>query len=110
MSFALELVILFIISSLIGYSVLSLIEYIWRRYSILDRPDRYKTEAGRAPAPYGVGVAIVFTLLISAIVIPFLFDISASLEKKLYIILSLTSIIAFVSFLDDLDTIGKSRW
>lgn len=50
------------------------------------------------------------TLLILAPFIPFFFDITDTLERKLDIVLALASIIALVSFIDDLDTIGKSRW
>ena len=50
------------------------------------------------------------TLLLISPLIPYFFDISQSLEHKLHIVLTLAAIIAVVSFVDDLDTIGKSRW
>jgi UDP-GlcNAc:undecaprenyl-phosphate GlcNAc-1-phosphate transferase len=80
-----------------------------KKFDILDRPHLYKTEAGRHPVPYGIGIAIISTLLIIAPIIPSLFDISPTLEKKLFIVLSLSAIIWIISALDDLDTIGKSR-
>lgn len=103
-----HLLILTVSSLLIGYGVLRCILAGARRFDILDRPHLYKTEMGRKPVPYGIGIAIVITLLIVAPLIPLLFDISPTLEKKLHIVLILASIIGLVSALDDLDTIGKS--
>lgn len=110
MSFTLELLILIVTSSLVWYAVLFLIQRFWKERWILDRPHLYKTESGRSPVPYGIGIAIVATLLLISPLIPYFFDISQSLEHKLHIVLTLAAIIAVVSFVDDLDTIGKSRW
>ena len=110
MPFSLELILLFVTASIVGYAVLSIIMRLWQEYAILDRPHLYKTESGREPVPYGVGIAIIITLLILAPSISYFFDISASLEHKLHIVLALAAIIGIVSFVDDLDTIGKSRW
>ncbi|MBP9812440.1 undecaprenyl/decaprenyl-phosphate alpha-N-acetylglucosaminyl 1-phosphate transferase [Candidatus Gracilibacteria bacterium] len=97
------------ISLVVGFSILRCILFLAKKYDILDRPHLYKTEAGRKPVPYGIGIAIISTLLLVAPVIPYLFDISPTLEKKLFIVLSLSAIIGIISALDDLDTIGKSR-
>ncbi len=110
MSFTLTLIFLVFISSLVGYSVLFLIEKLWKAKWILDRPHLYKTETGRDPVPYGIGIAIIMTLFLLSPLIPHVFNISQSLEHKLHIVLTLASIVAIVSFIDDLDTIGKSRW
>ncbi|GAB0174171.1 MAG: MraY family glycosyltransferase [Candidatus Altimarinota bacterium] len=104
-----NLIILALFSYLVGFFVLKLVLRFAKKFGILDRPHLYKTEAGRKPVPYGIGIAIVSTLLIVAPIIPYLFEISPALEKKLYIVLSLSAIIGIISALDDLDTIGKSR-
>jgi UDP-N-acetylmuramyl pentapeptide phosphotransferase/UDP-N-acetylglucosamine-1-phosphate transferase len=88
-----NLLVLAFISLLVGFSVLKVLIKLAKRYDILDRPHLYKTEAGRNPVPYGIGIAIISTLLITAPVIPFLFEISPTLEKKLYIVLILSAII-----------------
>lgn len=103
-----NLLVLAFLSLIVGYGVLKLVLYFARRHGILDRPHLYKTESGRNPAPYGIGIAIISTLLLVAPVIPYLFEISQALEKKLYIVLTLSAIIGIISALDDLDTIGKS--
>jgi UDP-N-acetylmuramyl pentapeptide phosphotransferase/UDP-N-acetylglucosamine-1-phosphate transferase len=110
MPFALELLILTLSSSIIGYGVLSLVQKYWKKVGLLDRPHLYRTEAGRPPVPYGIGIAIITTLLLISPLIPYFFEISSTLEHRLHIVLALASIIAIVSFVDDLDTIGKSRW
>lgn len=110
MSFAFSIILLFITSSIVGYIVLFFIEKAWKKYAILDRPHLYKTEKWRAPVAYGIGIAIIITLLLISPAIPYFFEIRASLEHKLHIVLILAAIIGIVSFVDDLDTIGKSRW
>lgn len=87
---------LFILASLslvVGYFVLKAILKFAKNFGILDRPHLYKTEAGRKPVPYGIGIAIVSTLLLVAPIIPSLFEISPTLEKKLYIVLILSAVI-----------------
>jgi UDP-GlcNAc:undecaprenyl-phosphate/decaprenyl-phosphate GlcNAc-1-phosphate transferase len=51
----------------------------------------------------------MMTLLLTILIFPYIFDVPASLEHKLHIVLILGSILTLVSFVDDLDTIGKSR-
>ncbi len=110
MSFTLALILLFLTSSAIGYIVLMVVEGTWKKYAILDRPHLYKTEKWRAPVPYGIGISIIITLLLISPMIPYFFEIPTWLEHKLHIVLILAAIIGIVSFMDDLDTIGKSRW
>ncbi len=45
---------IFIISLIISSAVVKGISFLLRKYAILDRPEKYKTEKGRAPAPYGI--------------------------------------------------------
>ena len=104
-----NLLVLAFFSLVVGYSLVHLILKFARKYDILDRPHLYKTENGRSPVPYGIGFAIIATLFLVAPVLPYLFEISPTLEKKLYIVLILAGIIWLISALDDLDTIGKSR-
>jgi UDP-GlcNAc:undecaprenyl-phosphate/decaprenyl-phosphate GlcNAc-1-phosphate transferase len=110
MDFFSHLIILALLSAIIGYIILRIVTGLSRRYDILDRPHLYHTERGRSPAPYGIGIAIMMTLLMLSPLIPIIFDISWTLEKKLHIVLILGSILALVSYIDDLDTIGRSRW
>jgi UDP-GlcNAc:undecaprenyl-phosphate/decaprenyl-phosphate GlcNAc-1-phosphate transferase len=110
MDFFSSLIILVLLSTIIGYIILRVVMKMSQRYSILDRPHLYDTERGRRPAPYGIGIAIMMTLLIIAPLIPMMFDISWTLEKKLHIVLILGSVLALVSYIDDLDTIDRSRW
>ncbi len=63
----------------------------------------------RKPAPYSIGIILVFVLLIFAPLISWSFDFSTLLEDKLEIIVGLAAIIGLVSFIDDLDTIHQSR-
>lgn len=109
MYFSIAIISFAILSLIVGYGILRLYTGLARYYGILDRPHLYTTERGREPAPYGIGIAIVMTLIVLSPLVPIIFDISPLLEKKLAIVLILASILAIVSSLDDLDTIGKSR-
>ncbi|MBC7503455.1 undecaprenyl/decaprenyl-phosphate alpha-N-acetylglucosaminyl 1-phosphate transferase [Candidatus Gracilibacteria bacterium] len=104
----LQCVIIFMASLIISPLILRGVSFLLTRYSILDRPHLYKSEIGRKPAPYGAGIAIIITLLVLS---PFIFifaGFSSLLEHRLMIILIIGILIGVVSFIDDLDTIGKS--
>lgn len=45
---------IFIVSLIISPFIVRGISLLLRKYAILDRPEKYKTEKGRAPAPYGI--------------------------------------------------------
>jgi UDP-N-acetylmuramyl pentapeptide phosphotransferase/UDP-N-acetylglucosamine-1-phosphate transferase len=49
------------------------------------------------------------TILILSPLIPYVFEISETLDKKLTIVVTLAALLGIVSALDDLDTIGKSH-
>lgn len=108
MSFLLQTFIIFIISFLLSPFLLKGISFVFRKWRFLDRPHLYKTEKGRAPAPYGVGIIIIIMLLIFLPFFYLYFDFSQILERRFHIVLILGVILASVSFLDDMDTIGKS--
>lgn len=85
------------------------IEFLWKKWNLLDRPHLYKSEQGRKPVPYSAGVSILLTLLLMS---PFIFlfgDFSPLLEKRLLIVIIIGILITSISFLDDMETIGKSR-
>ena len=54
-------------------------------------------------------MAITITLFLLSVIAPLLFDISDALMSKLQIVLIFTGIISLVSWIDDMDTIGRSR-
>lgn len=44
----------FIASLIVSPAIVMGVSYLLRKYAILDRPEKYKTEKGRPPAPYGI--------------------------------------------------------
>ncbi len=54
-------------------------------------------------------MAITITLFLLSVIAPLLFEISDALISKLQIVLIFTGIISLVSWIDDMDTIGRSR-
>jgi UDP-N-acetylmuramyl pentapeptide phosphotransferase/UDP-N-acetylglucosamine-1-phosphate transferase len=104
-----QLILYFIVSVILSPILLSLVAYFLKKQNLLDRPHLYKSEHGRSPAPYGAGVMILLILLIIAPVIFFFGNFSPLLEKRLLIVLIIGICISIVSFIDDMDTIGKSR-
>jgi UDP-GlcNAc:undecaprenyl-phosphate/decaprenyl-phosphate GlcNAc-1-phosphate transferase len=107
--FTQSLIIIFIISLIISPLVLIGVTSVLRKYQLLDRPHLYPSEWGRAPAPYGAGISIIITLLIIAPIIYIWWWFSDMLEHRFTIILSVAIVIALISGIDDLDTIGKSK-
>lgn len=110
MSFSLELIIIFIASCILSPMILLGVSWILRTCSLLDRPHLYKSEAGRKPVPYGAGVSLILTLTAFVPILYGVLDFTQVLEHRLHIILALAGFIAVVSFLDDMETIGKSRF
>ena len=75
----------------------------FQRFGILDRPYLYPHEQHRVPVPYGLGVILFLNFTFLSFL--FLgFDVD-----KLRVIFLLGLIVTIVSFLDDLNTIGKFR-
>ncbi len=105
----LQFLIIFISSLIISPLVLRGVSFFLKKYSLLDRPHLYKSEKWRKPAPYGAGISIIITLLIMSPLVFLFADFSLLLEKRLAIILVIGIIITIISFIDDLDTIGKSK-
>ena len=108
MPFLLQIFIIFLSSLLITPLILSGISFLFQKWGFLDRPHLYKSEKWRKPAPYGVGIVLILMLLIFFPVFYFSFDFSAILERRLHIVMILWVLLALVSFVDDMDTIGKS--
>ncbi len=100
---------IFIASLIISPLIVRIISSLLRKYAILDRPEKYKNERWRPPAPYGIGVSIFIVLLLFVPVILLYWGFSPTLEKRLIIMLVLWGILTLISFMDDLDTIGKSK-
>jgi len=105
----LQLISLLIISAILAPLILRGVTYILQRYGLIDRPELYKSEKWRAPAPYGAGISIIVTLLVLTPLVFLYGDFSPLLEKRLVIVLTIGILISIVSFVDDMDTIGKSR-
>lgn len=108
MSLAFEIILIFIFSSLLSPLILQGVTYCLERYRLLDRPHLYKSEVGRAPVPYGAGIALIITI---GCFIPILYGViefTPTLEHRLHIIIIIAVIIAVISFIDDMDTIGRS--
>lgn len=100
---------LFFWSAIFSYFLIKFIIFIFTKYQILDRPHLYKSEKWRDPKPYGVGIMLFLTLLISS---PFVFLFgwfNELLEKRFLIFLLVGAIISVISFVDDMDTIAKSK-
>lgn len=108
MSFSFEIIILFIASSILSPLILKGIVYVLRTFHCLDRPHLYKSEAGRTPVPYGAGISIFLTILAFVPILYFILDFTAILEHRLHIMIILGAFIAIISFLDDMETIGRS--
>lgn len=109
MSLFVQLITLLLISVALAPIILRGVTFLLRRYGCLDRPHLYKTEKWRSPAPYGAGVAIIVMLLVLSPLI-FLYGwFSPLLEKRLLIVIVIGVLISLISFVDDMDTIGKSR-
>lgn len=104
----LQLITLFIISVILAPLVLRGVTFFLTRFWLLDRPHLYKSEKWRAPAPYGAGISILVMLLILTPLIFWFWEFSDLLEKRLLIVLIIGIGISLVSFIDDMDTIGKS--
>lgn len=51
-----DLIILgiFFASLIISPLIVNGVSFLLRKFAILDRPERYKSEKGRSPAPYGI--------------------------------------------------------
>lgn len=105
-----QVLILFAISLIISPLVLMGVSFLLRKYHLLDRPHLYKSEKGRHPAPYGAGIAIILTLLTLSPLVFLFAGFSDLLEHRLTIILTIGVVIALVSWIDDMDTIGKSKF
>lgn len=105
----LHFLLIFITSLILSPLILRGVSFLLRRYHILDRPHLYRSEIGRKPAPYGAGISIIVTLMVMSPLVFLVADFSLLLEKRLAIILGIGLIISIVSFIDDLDTIGKSK-
>lgn len=99
---------LLILSCIVAPIILYWVTYILRYFGLLDRPHLYKTEQWRPPAPYGAGISILLVLLILSPIIFLYWGFSELLEKRLLIVLTIGSLITLISFVDDMDTIGKS--
>jgi UDP-GlcNAc:undecaprenyl-phosphate GlcNAc-1-phosphate transferase len=108
MSLFLQLISLFIISGALAPLVLRGVTFLLTRFWLLDRPHLYKSEKWRTPAPYGAGISILVMLLILTPLIFVFGEFSPLLEKRLLIVLIIGIAISLVSFVDDMDTIGKS--
>lgn len=74
---------------------------LWRRFGIMDRPERYGHN--RFPVPYAVGVILFLNLLVFS---PFLFQNEIHF-KRFLIIFIFWAVLTLISFLDDLDTISR---
>lgn len=107
--FTLQFSVFFMASLLLSPLILRGISYLLKKADFFDRPHLYKSEKWRKPAPYGAGISILVTLLLMSPLIFIFADFSPLLEKRLLIILVIGIIISIISFIDDLDTIGKSK-
>jgi UDP-N-acetylmuramyl pentapeptide phosphotransferase/UDP-N-acetylglucosamine-1-phosphate transferase len=101
--------VFFILSIIISPLIIRGTAFFLERAGLMDRPHLYKSELGRKPAPYGVGIALIFILLLLSPFIFFFSNFSPLLEKRFLIVLIIGIGISIISFIDDMDTIGKSR-
>lgn len=102
-------ILLFLIASLILSPLVLLgVKGTFRRLHLLDRPHLYKSEKGRKPAPYSVGIVIFLVLLLLSPLVYIFGDFSPLLEKRFTIVLIIGALISAISWIDDIDTIGKS--
>ena len=102
------LAFLFVAATIVGFGLLKIIIFLWKKWWLLDRPHLYKSEQWRAPAPYSAGVLIFLTLAILAPIIYIFWDFSELLLHRLTIVLIIGAFLTAISFIDDMDTIGKS--
>jgi UDP-GlcNAc:undecaprenyl-phosphate/decaprenyl-phosphate GlcNAc-1-phosphate transferase len=109
MSFFSTIIWFFVASIVISPFVVAGVSALLRKYKIMDRPERYKSEKWREPAPYGIGISLFIILVIFGPIIIYFFPFSPILEKRLIIMLIVWWLLTLVSFIDDLDTIGRSR-
>ena len=105
--FPYSLILLFLFASVLSYCVLLGVKWVFRKIGLIDRPHLYPAEWKRPPAPYSIGIVIWITLVAMTPVILHFFDFTPILEKRLWIFVALGGLVTIVSFLDDLDTIGK---
>lgn len=103
-----QLILFFLASVIASPAILWIVAYFLKKKKLLDRPHLYKSEQGRSPAPYGAGIVLLITLLVITPLIFLFGDFSPLLEKRLMIVLMIGVMISIVSFIDDMDTIGKS--
>ena len=108
MSLLPQILVFFIASIILSPLMIALVKWIAHKYSLLDRPHLYKSEAGRKPAPYSVGIVVFLTLLALSPLIYLFGDFSPLLEKRFTIVLVIGALISLISWIDDMDTIGKS--
>ncbi|MDD2487564.1 MAG: MraY family glycosyltransferase [Candidatus Gracilibacteria bacterium] len=91
-------------SSIIIFSILiAIFVKIFKKFNLLDHPERYPHEKGRKPLAYGFGIIMFLSFAIMSI--SFL-DLGV---KKIVFILVLGLILGIFNFIDDLDTIGMTR-
>ena len=109
MSVFTEIFAIFMASLIISPLIVKGVCFLLRKFGFLDRPEKYKTEKGRPAAPYSIGVSIFFILALFIPMVLVYWDFSPTLEKRLLIMLILGGVLTCISFIDDLDTIGKSR-
>ena len=102
------LAFLFVAATIVGFGLLKIIIFLWKKWWLLDRPHLYKSEQWRAPAPYSAGVLIFLTLAILSPIIYIFGDFSEMLLHRLTIVLIIGAFLTAISFIDDMDTIGKS--
>lgn len=102
------LLTLFILASIVSFFLLKIIIFLWKKWKLLDRPHLYKSEQGRDPAPYSAGLLVYFTLLVLSPIIYIFGDFNELLLHRLTIVLVIGGLLNMISFIDDMDTIGKS--
>lgn len=102
-----QLIILLILSIILAPIILRGVTFYLQKFWLLDRPYLYKSEEWRTPAPYGAGICIIIMLALLTPLILLFWDFSPLLEKRLVIVLLIGIMISIVSFVDDMDTIGK---
>lgn len=105
-----QVALIFVLSCIISPLVFRALFVVLRKYNIMDRPHLYRSEKWRNPVPYsiGLGLFVIFTIFLP--LLSFGFDISPILEKRLWIVFTVGWILTVITLIDDLDTIGKSRW
>lgn len=92
-----ELLILFITSIVLSYTLIKFFSYIFKKYKILDNPKKYFLK--RDPVPYSMGIVFFLNFLI----LSFFF---VEHTMKYYLILVLGFIITLISFIDDMKDIS----